>query len=229
VAYGETPHTDLIPAKNSDEHYYYTFDGWSPEIVPATGNASYVATYRAIPQQYPIVFKNYNGWELEKTTAGYGTIPVYTGETPTKPKDKHYTYVFAGWSPELTEVTGPATYTAVFEGIVNQYTVIFLDEDGTELDRQEVDYGTIPTPAVIPTKEDDAQYTYTFAGWNPRLTTVTRDATYKATYSKRSKTQGLEDPAAMNGGSQKILRDGQIFILRGGKTFTLDGIEVNDL
>ena len=227
VKYGETPSTSLIPSKYSEEHYYYSFAGWSPEIVPATGDASYTATYRAIPQQYTVTFKNYNGRILLTTNAPYGEIPVYAGETPAKPKDKQYTYTFSGWSPELTEVTGPATYTAVFEGILNQYTVLFLDEDGTELDRQAVDYGAMPVYAgETPQKEEDEQYRYTFKDWSPKLTKVTKDATYRATYTSRSKTEGLGDVQRDDVRCTKVLIDGQIYILRGDKTYTLQGMEV---
>ncbi|MBO6307224.1 MAG: hypothetical protein J6M55_06935, partial [Paludibacteraceae bacterium] len=227
VKYGETPATSLIPSKYSEEHYYYTFSGWSPEIVPAEGNASYTATFKAVPKQYTVTFKNHNGRTLLTTETPYGEIPEYTGETPTRTKDKQYTYTFAGWSPELTEVTGPTTYTAVFEGTLNQYTVIFLDEDDTELDRQTLDYGTVPVYAgETPQKEEDEQYAYTFKGWSPKLTSVTKNATYRATYTRYDKTQGIEDVQPLYMEAQKILIDNQIFIRRGGNIYTIDGQRV---
>ena len=227
VKYGETPSTSLIPSKYSEEHYYYTFAGWSPEVVPAEGNASYTATFKAVPKQYTVTFKNHNGRTLLTTETPYGEIPEYTGETPTRTKDKQYTYTFAGWSPELTEVTGPTTYTAVFEGTLNQYTVIFLDEDDTELDRQTLDYGTVPVYAgETPQKEEDEQYAYTFKGWSPKLTSVTKNATYRATYTRYDKTQGIEDVQPLYMEAQKILIDNQIFIRRGGNIYTIDGQRV---
>ena len=114
VAYGETPSPEYVPNIPGDKQYTYVFVGWSPEIVPVTGDASYTAVFDKILRQYTITFKNYNGKELQRSLVDYGAMPDYTGETPTRKETTQYTYEFAGWSPELTEVTGDATYTAAY-------------------------------------------------------------------------------------------------------------------
>ncbi len=227
VAYGETPATTITPSKIAEEHYYYHFIGWTPAVVPVTGEATYTAIFDTIPQEYLITFKNYNGKVLQKTNVPYGTMPEYTGVTPTKPRTRQYSYEFVGWNPELTEVAGATTYTAQFEDVLNQYTVVFLDEDGTELDRQVVDYGTKPVyQGETPVKAEDEQYTYTFAGWYPAVVTVTKDATYRATYTAHDKSQGLWGVQDGEPSSTKIIRNGTLYILRAGKTYTTDGVMV---
>ena len=72
-----------------------------------------------------------------------------------------------------------------------QYTVTFVDEDGTVLKAAtQYGYGTaaeaIEKPAD-PTREATAQYTYTFTGWTPEIAEVTEDATYTATYSRTAR------------------------------------------
>ena len=227
LEYGETPSTSLIPSKNDEEHYYYTFIGWYPEITPVTGNASYTPVYTKEPKQYTITFNNYNGRQLWTTTVPYGETPVYNGETPTRQRTQQYSYEFAGWSPELTAVSGDATYTALFDAIVNQYTVVFLNEDGTELDRQMVDYGTKPEyQGETPTKEPDAEYRYEFAGWTPRIVAVFTDATYTATYTRHDLHEGIDDVQSPCMEAQKVLINGTFYILRGDNVYTLDGVLV---
>lgn len=63
------------------------------------------------------------------------------------------------------------------------FTVKFVNEDGTELQSEELEYGETPEyKRETPEKEADAEFTYTFAGWTPDIEAVTTDATYTASY-----------------------------------------------
>ncbi|MCQ2323237.1 MAG: leucine-rich repeat domain-containing protein [Paludibacteraceae bacterium] len=69
-------------------------------------------------QQFTVSFYNWDGeLLLSLTDVEEGTLPVYTGETPTRPNDDTYTYQFIGWTPEIVIARGYASYYATYEAI----------------------------------------------------------------------------------------------------------------
>ncbi len=184
VEYGKTPEYEgEDPTKEADVQYSYTFAGWDKEPTAVTGEATYTATYEKTVNKYLITFVNEDGTVLQSIEVEYGKTPEYEGDDPTKEADAQYSYSFAGWDKEIVEVTGDATYTATYNQSVNKYVITFVDEDGTELQSSEVEYGKMPEyTGEEPTKDADEQYTYTFDGWDPELTEVTGTATYTAKY-----------------------------------------------
>ncbi|MBQ9814930.1 MAG: InlB B-repeat-containing protein, partial [Lachnospiraceae bacterium] len=187
-AYGATPvYPNGEPVKAADAQYTYTFKEWTPAIVPVTDDATYTAVFEATLNEYTIT------WDVDGTltteTYKYGETPSYKGETPVKAADAQYTYEFDGWTPEIAEVTGEATYTAVFKTTVNVYTITFKNDDGQTLQILQVPYGEVPNyTAEMPTKAATAEYTYTFKGWTPAVVKVTGEATYTATYTATKNT-----------------------------------------
>jgi len=115
----------------------------------------------------------------------YGAMPQFEGVEPTKAADAQYTYTFKGWNKDYTEVKGNQTYVAVYDKAVNKYTVKWVNWDGSEVRTDtEVPYGTKLEVPADPTRAADAQYTYTFKGWDKPLEKVTKDVTYTAVYDK---------------------------------------------
>ena len=147
-----------------------------------------VTTKPVEPVYYTIRFLNYDGTELQSSQVLENTMPSYTGATPVRPADEQYTYTFSGWSPAMDIATQDMTYTAQFTSTLRQYTVRFLNYDGTELQSSQVNYGETPAyTGTTPTRPEDAQYTYTFSGWEPTIVSVTADANYTAQYKSTEK------------------------------------------
>ena len=185
------------PTKEPTEDKIYKFSGWKngektygkdEELPELTEAVTYYAVFESLPRPYKICFLNEDGTELQSDMVEYDQTPIYNGETPTKEKDDKYTYTFDGWSPEITSVTGDATYTATYTKEINEYEIKFVNEDGTELQVSMVQYDQTPSySGETPTKKEDDKYTYTFDGWTPEITSVTGDATYTAKFSANMK------------------------------------------
>ncbi|MBQ2189414.1 MAG: hypothetical protein II452_00925, partial [Paludibacteraceae bacterium] len=107
------------------------------------------------------------------------------------------------------------------------YTIRFENWNGTLLENISVLEGTMPVySGATPTRPDDAQYTYTFAGWTPTIVPAVANATYTASYIAVPKQQGLYDLQTEGEQPHKLLINGVIYILRGEKIYTVTGQEV---
>ena len=96
-------------------------------------------------------------------------------------------YTFDGWyeGEEKYDVYEPITRNLILESKyeINKYKVRFINEDGSVLQEETLDYGSTPTyKKETPTKKRTEEYTYEFDKWSPEITKVTGNQEYKATY-----------------------------------------------
>ncbi len=190
LPYGATPTFDgTLPTKQGNAQYTFTFDGWTPQIVAVTQNATYTATYRSTANKYTIEFVDENGNVLQSQLLDYGATPTFDGALPTKQATAQYTFTFDGWTPQVVTVTQNATYTATYSQTLNEYLVTFANEDGTVLQSEQLPYGAMPEYlGKTPTKPSDVYFTYQFGGWEPQMAVVTQNATYQAIFVSTPKT-----------------------------------------
>lgn len=107
----------------------------------------------------------------------YKSMPKYLGTNPSRPMNAYYTYDFTGWLPALVPVTDDAIYVAQFQQNDRKYMITFLDEDGSVLEEALWKMGDVPAPVNEPTPSGKKLV------WEPLITAVNGDATYRATYT----------------------------------------------
>ena len=76
---------------------------------------------------------------------------------------------------------------------INKYTITWKNYDGTVLKTDvNVVHGTTPTyDGETPTRASTVQYTYTFNGWDPTVSTATNDIVYTATFTQTTRTYSV--------------------------------------
>ena len=170
------------PTKESDNIYDYKFKGWDTTPDLALGNTVYTATYTSVLREYTVKFVDVEGNTISETKYHYGdtvNVPTYTA-TKESEEPNSYNYVVT-WDRSVTNVTGDATYTAVFEKDYIEYTVRFVRDDGSLIEEKTYHYNETITIAN-PTKENTDTHTYTFTGWNKEFDPVTKDTEYVANF-----------------------------------------------
>ena len=196
----------VLPPENSEN-----FRAWKMEDgklihpgdkITVTKNITLRAVYTNKPQTVTITYHyNFGDNTQPFIDSGYpknttATVRSYDYVGFTEPTG----YKFLGWAtapdsstieyaagdPVFVDANGDNDLYAVWQ--VKTYTVTWVNWDNKELEKDEdVPYGATPKyNGKEPTKAGNAQYSYKFTGWNPAVSPVTGDATYKATYTKEA-------------------------------------------
>jgi hypothetical protein len=84
-----------------------------------------------------VTFEDYDGTTLQEEDVLVGTVPEYTGDTPTRADDYDPAenlgteYTFNGWNPEVGEVTANTTYVAQYSTRQYRYVTVnkFVKEE----------------------------------------------------------------------------------------------------
>ena len=147
-----------ITAPDNPTRKGYTFKGWDkeiPETMPAE-NITVKAQWEI--NQYTITFDTNGGSEIAPITQDYGTEIT----APDNPTRKGYT--FKGWDKEIPETMPAENITVKAQWEINQYTITFDTNGGSEIAPITQDYGTEITAPDNPTRKG-----YTFRGWDKEI------------------------------------------------------------
>ena len=147
-----------ISAPDNPTRKGYTFKGWDkeiPETMPAE-NITVKAQWEI--NQYTITFDTNGGSDIAPITQDYGTEIT----APDNPTRKGYT--FKGWDKEIPETMPAENITVKAQWEINQYTIAFDTNGGSEIAPITQDYGTEITAPDNPTRKG-----YTFKGWDKEI------------------------------------------------------------
>lgn len=138
----------------------YTFAGWDKEI-PSTMPAEnmtikaqwqvneYILSYYTYTDDVPTLYKS------EKV--------AYNTEVTAEPPAEKMGYTFSGWKEEIPSVMPAKDVTITGTFTINEHTITFDSNGGTEVASITQNYGT-SIQVDAPTKDG-----YDFAGWDPTL------------------------------------------------------------
>lgn len=171
--------------------------------------------------------------------------PAWPGTTLSKEAQGWYGYTFPAsvtsvniiWNDgnnqtvDITNVTESTCYSlnstsgkSITCSVVNceeesvKYTVTFKDWDGTVLKTEQVEKGHSATAPANPTREG-----YTFTGWDKEFSNIQSDLIVTAQYVLNESIENIYVDTAE---PIKVLHEGHLYILRDGKTYTIQGAEV---
>ena len=165
----------------------YTFGGWNKADGTAwdyasdkvTDNITLYAKWAA--NTYTITFDTAGGSEIAPITQDYGTV-ITAPEAPTREG-----YTFIGWDKEIPTTMPAENMTVTAQWEINQYTITFDTNGGSEIAPITQDYGTVITAPADPTREG-----YTFIGWDTEIPTTmpAENITLKAKWKDIEKPTG---------------------------------------
>ena len=178
-----------ITAPDNPTRKGYTFKGWDKEIPEAMPAENMTVKAQWEINQYTIAFDTNGGSEIAPITQDYGTEIT----APDNPTRKGYT--FKGWDKEIPETMPAENITVKAQWEINQYTITFDTNGGSEIAPITQDYGTEITAPDNPTRKG-----YTFKGWDKEIpeTMPAENITVKAQWEINQYTITFDT----NGGSE---------------------------
>jgi len=139
----------------------YTFNGWFTDIAltqsynvstPVVQSLQLYAKWTI--NQYTITFNSAGGSAVSPITQNYNTLVI----APANPTREGYS--FSGWSQAVPSNMPAANITLTAQWTINQYTITFDSNGGSEVASKTQDFGSSVTAPAEPTLEG-----YTFSGW----------------------------------------------------------------
>ena len=147
-----------------------SFDGWDKDFTNVTSDLEVNPVYKHL---WFVVFKGFDGVELKQDIVLDGSKAT----APDAPVVEGYTFI--KWDKEFDNITKDILVTAIYEKIVNKFTVTFKGQNGEVISTVEVEEGKGATAPEAPVIDG-----FKFVKWDVSFSNVTNDLTVTAVYEK---------------------------------------------
>ena len=187
----------------------YTFIGWDKDFSNIKDDMIVTALYKI--NRYKVEFLDWDNTVLKSDSVDWNTAAI----APTEPYRKGYT--FKGWDKEFEHVTSNMKIKALYEmGENTDIVVRYTDNNGDEILSQSV---------ILKVPEAPEIDGFIFLGWKTVAAFIGDGVEIQAIY--KSKTEAVPGVYSNpSNPSQKLIRNGNVYILTDDKTYTLQGQEV---
>ena len=188
----------------------YTFIGWDSDFSCVIEDMTVTAQYQI--NRYGVRFYDWDDTLLKTDSVDYQSAAT----APADPVREGYTFI--GWDKDFSSITADLDVHAQYEaGADKEFEVIFSDQDDNELSAQSV---TLRVP-LAPVIEG-----FTFLYWKTIDARVDDVITLQAVYESNSPTAAPEVYVNPANPAQKLIRNGQVYILKDNKTYTIMGAQI---
>ena len=200
VAAGEAATAPAPPTREG-----YTFIGWDKDFSCVIEDMTVTAQYQI--NRYQVRFLDWNDTLLHTDSVNHS----FAATAPADPVREGYTFI--GWDKDFSSITADLdVYAQYEEGADKEFEVVFSDQDDKELSAQSV---TLRVP-LAPEIEG-----FTFLYWQPVAAPINDVITIQAVYD--ATTAAPEVFVNPSNPAQKLIRNGQVYILQEDKMYTISG------
>lgn len=182
---------------NNTAKFEFLFSSWelSEGLIDGyiiTGDITVYAKFSRLDKVYTVYWYNQDGSLIDAYyNIKYGTKVEYTGKEPVMAPNEQYSYIFTGWSKKIITVTSDIKVFALYDKVVNKYTVTWVDSSGNILEQDEVEYGSKPEyNGETPVEKSFEDYFFVFEEWYNKtdgkneIIEVKKDTVYQPVFSK---------------------------------------------